>query len=143
MEMLEMSEMSEMSDFPEKVFLQDMFRKEIYLIVFNYFDDNSLDVETLSNLDNIDEIQHDLCKTVISEITRFEEQVDCIVYFDVITLWNVIEYTRKMFQSMKNISSRHLLEQTTLQNCNLAWGLIAKNIIYDEWEDIIDCYQNR
>lgn len=118
-----------------------MFRKEIYIIIFNYFNDHSLNAETLSNID-IDEIQHDLYKTEFLEIARFEQESDCIVYFNVITLWNVIEYTRKMFRVIK-ISSRHLLEQTTLQNCNLAWTMIAKNIIYDEWEDIIDCYRNR
>ena len=127
---------------PEQIFLQDFFRKEIYIILFNYFDDHSLDIET-SNLEEIDEIKRDICKKEFLEIIRFEQEADCIVYFDVITLWNVIEYTRKMFQVMKNISSTKLLQQTTLQNCNLAWSMIAKEILYNEWEDIIECCRNR
>ena len=125
---------------PEQIFLQDFFRKEIYIILFNYFDDHSLDIET-SNLEEIDEIKRDICKKEFLEIIRFEQEADCIVYFDVITLWNVIEYTRKLFQVMK--ISRNLLQQTTLDYCNVAWSMIAKTIVYDEWEDIIECYQNR
>lgn len=135
----------EFPQLPEQVFLQDIFRKDVYVIVFNFLDNHYIDAELLMKLQeiDIDEIKRELYKTEFLEIIRFEQQVDCIVYFDVIALWNVIEYTRKMFQVMKNISSTKLLQQTTLQNCNLAWSMIAKEILYNEWEDIIECYQNR
>lgn len=127
----------------EQVFLQDIFRKDVYVIVFNFFD-NYIDPEILMKLQeiDIDEIKRELYKTEFLENIRFEQQVDCIIYFDAIALWNVVEYTRNMFQVMK-ISSTKLLQQTTLQNCNLAWSMIAKEILYNEWEDIIECYRNR
>jgi hypothetical protein len=133
----------EFPQLPEQVFLQDIFRKDVYIIVFDFFD-NYLDPEILMKLQeiDIDEIKRELYKTEFLENIQFEQQVDCIIYFDVIALWNVVEYTRKMFQLMK-ISSTKLLQQTTLQHCNLAWSMIAKEILYNEWEDIIECYRNR
>ncbi len=141
-------------DFPEKVFLQDIFRKEIYAILFECIDKEYNEIldenENDENLDKInkilysiineDEFRYELLYEEFTNKPRFEDQIDCITYFDLIALWNVVEYVRKknILMYMGNIS-----KQTMVQKCNLAWAWIAEDIIENEWEDIIECYQNR
>lgn len=144
--------MLEISDFPEKIFLQDIFRKDIYAIVFDCIDKeyNEILEENEQNLDKMNEILYSIIneddfryEVLYEEFTnkpRFEDQIDCITCFDSIALWNIVEYIRKKnnLMYMGNIS-----KQNMIQKCSLAWAWIAEDIIENEWEDIIECYQNR
>lgn len=144
----------ENSQFSEQAFLQDIFRKDIYAIVFDYIDKEYNDImeeneieknldkinKILSSIINEEEFRYEVLYEEFTNKPRFEDQIDCITCFDSIALWNIVEYIRKKnnLMYMGNIS-----KQNMIQKCSLAWAWIAEDIIENEWEDIIECYQNK
>jgi hypothetical protein len=144
----------ENSQFSEQVFLQDIFRKDIYAIVFDYIDKEYNDImeeneieknldkinKILSSIINEEEFRYEVLYEEFTNKPRFEDQIDCITCFDSIALWNIVEYIRKKnnLMYMGNIS-----KQNMIQKCSLAWAWIAEDIIENEWDDIIECYQNK
>jgi len=134
-------------DFPEKAFLQDMFRKEIYAILFQCIDEKYNEMlEHEQHVYKMNEILYSIFKYELlyeefANKPRFKDQIDCITYFDLIALWNVVEYVRKQNNISKNMGD--ISNQTMIQKCNLAWAWIAEYIVENEWEDIIECYQNK
>jgi hypothetical protein len=141
-----------MDEFMERTFMFNLFRKEIYIIAFEYIDKEYNIIKTYEGVDetrdkeqifevlysilNDGDFKYDIAEE-ISNTQRFKDQIDCICYFDVVSLWNLIEYLR--IANRYNYIQR---TQTMVENCNLAWSIIAEYIIENEWEDIIECYRN-
>jgi len=127
-------------EFIEETFMRDLFRSEIYNIVFDYINEDINDKENLLqiiNETNFKKVLLDDCSYNI----RFNDEIECMCYFNIVSLWTLIEYIRKqnnITKYMGNISN-----QTMVQKCNLAWSWIAEDIITYEWDNIVECYQNR
>jgi hypothetical protein len=136
------------NEFSEETFLRDLFRTEIYGIAFHYIDCMEINKDTENILQIINE--RNLKQCIIDDIgcdVRFEDQIDCIQYFDIVSLWNVVEYIRKKSDITVDITGClgkiSIANQSMVDKCNCAFNWIIEDIIENEWNDIVECYQNR
>ena len=144
-----------MENFMERTFMCDIFRKEIYGVLFECIDKECAEImeenendqnptkinEILYSILNEEEFRYELLYEEFTNKPRFEDQIDCITYFDIVSIWNLIEYVRKQNNISKYMGD--ISNQTMIQKCSLAWAWIAEYIVENEWEDIIECYRNR
>ena len=123
----------------EKEFLKDLFRSEIYEIIFNVFSD--YDIEEYNKLLSTPMFKYNILYEEFANKQKFQDQTDCIKYFDAFSLWNIVEYVR--FKNVITEYSGDISYQSMIQKCNLSWSWIAEDIIEEEWGDIVKCYQER
>ena len=123
----------------EREFLKNLFRSEIYHIIFKVF--NKYDKKDFNELISTYMFKYNILYEEFANKPKFQDQIDCIKYFDAISLWNIVEYVR-----LKNVITEHMGDisyQSMIQKCNLSWLWIAEDIIEEECNDIIKCYQDK